>query len=144
MFRPTHRGRLPSVSLRNRRAHISYVASVDVPGSPDSDETELETVPLPRPLSDTSSGDAQLPAQYTSLDDLPPVDSGEGTSATAQSFSLDKTQSLWLLNLVSFVYGTNTTCALSTYSHATRRCIAASRALHIVITQVPLTVACVL
>lgn len=127
MFRLARRCRSPMVGLRNRRAHISHVASVDVQGSAENDDTELETVPLPRPLSDSSSGDSQLSANYTSLDDLPPVDSSEGISKTAQGFSLDKTQSLWLLNLVSFVYGTNTTCELSTYSRRTRRCIASTR-----------------
>lgn len=119
MYKLKHRERWSSVGSQRRRAHVVHVASVDVQGSTDNDQTDLETVPLPRPLSENSSSDAQLSAQYTSLDDLPPVESGERISTSSQGFSLDKSQSLWLLNLVSFVYGTNTTC-VSTLKHDTQ------------------------
>lgn len=107
-------GRGSVLRSRKRRTHVSNVASVDVHGSSDQEQTELDTVPLPRPLLDSSSSEAQSSSQYTSLDDLPSAEATERTSTSSQGFSLDKTQSLWLLNIVSFVYGTNTTCVPTT------------------------------
>jgi hypothetical protein len=63
----------------------------------------VDLVPLPSPLEDES------PATVF-LDAFAPLENVEEES-TLGGFSLNKGQSFWLLNLVSFLYGTNTTCA---------------------------------
>jgi hypothetical protein len=73
----------------------------------------LETIPLPSPLADASSDVATTPVTLGALEAMAAVEPNESQPATSSGFTLDKSQSLWLLNVVSFLYGTNTTCALS-------------------------------
>lgn len=85
--------------------------SIDVQGSTDeqTDASNIEQVPLPQAFPEEESKTIATPPPITTLEDLPQEDEG---AAAGFSLDLDKNQSLWLLNLVSFLYGTNTTCGL--------------------------------
>lgn len=95
-------------SVRARAVEVKQARSPPAPEPQPDDRIALESVdivPLPSPLLEKS---AVVPVSslesFVSLDEAP-AERDNGL------FSLDKTQSLWLLNLVSFAYGSNTTCA---------------------------------
>jgi hypothetical protein len=98
-------------SSRVARRALEQIHSRTPLSEPDlSDQIALESVdivPLPSPVVETAP--AQRSADL-SLDSFVSLDK-TGEDKNKGFFSLDKTQSLWLLNAVSLVYGTNTTCA---------------------------------
>lgn len=120
MFRVT-RSTLSRWNARHRRVVTARVAHSSIDGNlvdaseasesePIVDESialeSVDIVPLPSPLENEVRG-----ASAVSLDLFASLEDAEEEVSTG-GFSLDKTQSFWLLNVVSFLYGTNTTCAL--------------------------------
>jgi hypothetical protein len=105
--------RLSSSSGALRRTQSPRAASVPVKDSDDNVIVSSENgnqIPLPSPLLDVDSGEDLRPTAVplTSLYDLPTTSPHDASAAGV--VNLDKNQSIWLLNLVSFLYGTNTTC----------------------------------
>jgi hypothetical protein len=98
-------GRVPRRALKQIRSQAPL-------SEPDpSEQLALESVDvvvLPSPVTEKAPA-AQRSADL-SLDSFVPLNNTNGDKDKG-IFSLDKTQSIWLLNLVSLVYGTNTTCA---------------------------------
>jgi hypothetical protein len=97
---------------RRRASTAVSAASVDVQRSTDEDRlaNNVDHVPLPKPLTDAEVASSAVPSvPLTTLDDLLESKAGPAPESSSAGFVLDKNQSFWLLNIVSFLYGTNTT-----------------------------------
>ena len=114
--RPAGLGRLRPARLVSRRA-AETKQRPDVAHSPASSQDALsdeekilalesvDMVPLPGPMNEDIMGANAISLEaFTSLEQA-------DDKVQPSGFNLDKTQSFWLLNVVSFLYGTNTTCA---------------------------------
>ena len=122
-----------------RRSTKRYAVSVDVQESTDEDTTSItaagavEQVPLPQAFPE--DGVSIVVPPVTSLDDLPELRESasrpedEDGAISGFSLELDKNQSLWLLNVVSFLYGTNTTVCFCTHTACLRRIYASTPAM---------------
>lgn len=111
-----------------------YAVSVDVKGSTDEEPTSVnavEQVPLPQAFPEDGVSIVPSLPPVTSLDDLPELREStagheiEDGPASGCGIELDKNQSLWLLNLVAFLYGTNTTVRCCTSLNALPGCLGA-------------------
>jgi hypothetical protein len=108
---------------RSRRVRAAQTTLPEPSGDEKVALESVDLVPQPGPVTDVASAPKPQTVTLDSFGAL--ADSDFEQAPSSGGFELTKTQSFWLLNLVAFLYGTNTTCAPPPFAPAQPRVLCA-------------------